>query len=83
MSKPAVFKPWFRAFNAHRWQWWLGFKLALLTVVCGIGLLALSGWFITASAIFVTVNIYAPSRHAARIAGDCRRETPTKASLVL
>ncbi|KXS36269.1 MAG: ABC transporter, ATP-binding and membrane protein [Idiomarina sp. T82-3] len=60
MSKPAVFKPWFRAFNAHRWQWWLGFKLALLTVVCGIGLLALSGWFITASAIFVTVNIYAP-----------------------
>lgn len=60
MAKHLVFKPWFRAFYAHRWQWWLGFKLALLAIVCGIGLLALSGWFITASALFVTVNIYAP-----------------------
>ncbi len=38
---------------AHRDRWWLrlGAALAALTLLAGIGLLSLSGWFITAAAI--------------------------------
>ena len=60
MVRPAGFQPWLKSFYDHRWQWMFGFALALVTIIAGIGLLALSGWFITASALFITVNIYAP-----------------------
>ena len=39
------------AFKQQRRRLWLGFVLFLLTVVSGIALLAISGWFITAAAL--------------------------------
>lgn len=39
------------AFKQQRRRLWLGFVLYLLTVVSGIALLAISGWFITAAAL--------------------------------
>ena len=35
-------------------------SLALLTVLFGVGLLSLSGWLITASAVMMTLEVYAP-----------------------
>ena len=45
------FRPWLRVLDWRRRRLWKGAGLMLLTVVAAIGLLALSGWFITATAI--------------------------------
>lgn len=42
--------PFLRLFDPHRWWMLLGSLCGLTTVVCGVGLLALSGWFISATA---------------------------------
>lgn len=43
--------PWLRLLAAQRWRLALGLVLMLLAGLAGIGLLALSGWFITAAAL--------------------------------
>jgi len=52
MKKIAVLKPVLKLFfSEKRGKLWAGMLLAAVTVLCGILLLGLSGWFITATAI--------------------------------
>lgn len=52
MKKLAVLKPILTLFfSEKRGKLWAGMLLAAITVLCGILLLGLSGWFITATAI--------------------------------
>ena len=52
MNKLAVLKPVLKLFfREKRGKLWAGMLLAAVTVLCGILLLGLSGWFITATAI--------------------------------
>lgn len=44
-------RPWLRMLGRRQRRLWLGAGLMLLTAAAAIGLLALSGWFITATAI--------------------------------
>ncbi|WP_166260080.1 thiol reductant ABC exporter subunit CydC [Marinobacter salicampi] len=43
--------PWLRLIGQRRGRLWVGALLIALTIIAGLGLLALSGWFITASAV--------------------------------
>lgn len=56
--------PWLQALGPYRWRLLGGSALLLLTVLSGIGLLGLSGWFLTATAIAgaagAMLNIYIP-----------------------
>ncbi|XOZ35053.1 thiol reductant ABC exporter subunit CydC [Halomonadaceae bacterium KBTZ08] len=61
--------PWLRLLKGHRLQLLAGLILALATILSGLGLLALSGWFITATAVTAaawaagmnaSLNLYAP-----------------------
>nr|WP_299239649.1 thiol reductant ABC exporter subunit CydC [uncultured Halomonas sp.] len=63
------FAPWLRQLRQRQGRLWLGALLMLLTLAAAIGLLALSGWFITTTAIAgsllavgaaVSVDIYRP-----------------------
>lgn len=65
----ATFRPWLKVLGRRRGRLWVGGLLMLLTVATAIGLLALSGWFITATAITgtllaagiqATLDIYRP-----------------------
>lgn len=51
----AEFRPWLRMLGRRRRRLWLGALLMLATIAAAIGLLALSGWFITATAITGTL----------------------------
>lgn len=62
-------RPWLRLFKGHRPQLLAGLALALATLLSGLGLLALSGWFITATAVTAaawaagvntSLNLYVP-----------------------
>lgn len=63
------FAPWLRRLGRRRWRLGAGALLMALTVAAGIGLLALSGWFITATAVTgvllaagvaATLDVYVP-----------------------
>ncbi|WP_227368349.1 thiol reductant ABC exporter subunit CydC [Halomonas sp. M20] len=63
------FAPWLRQLRQRQGRLWLGALLMLLTLAAAIGLLALSGWFITTTAIAgsllaagaaVSIDIYRP-----------------------
>ncbi|MEQ6884213.1 thiol reductant ABC exporter subunit CydC [Salicola sp. Rm-C-2C1-2] len=63
------FRPWLRLLQRHRRQLAAGLVLMASTLMAGLGLLALSGWFITATAITAmawaagvnaSLNLYAP-----------------------
>ena len=62
-------RPWLRLLRGHRPQLLAGLGLALATLLSGLGLLALSGWFITATAVTAaawaagvnaSLNLYVP-----------------------
>lgn len=62
-------RPWLRLLQRHRRQLAVGLVLMAATLMAGLGLLALSGWFITATAITAlawaaglnaSLNLYAP-----------------------
>lgn len=57
--------PFLQQLWRHRWQLTLGTTLLLATLIAGIGLLGLSGWFITATAIAgaagVAIDLFTPS----------------------
>jgi len=71
-SEPSLrddFAPWLRRLGRRRWRLSAGALLMALTVAAGIGLLALSGWFITATAVTgvllaagaaATLDVYVP-----------------------
>lgn len=50
-SLVATLRPWWRLLDRRRGRLLVGAGLLLLTLAAGIGLLALSGWFITATAL--------------------------------
>ncbi|MDX1755035.1 MAG: ATP-binding cassette domain-containing protein [Marinobacter sp.] len=65
----AELKPWLQLILKQRRRLFVGALLLLLTLLSGLGLLALSGWFITATAVtgllwasgvFASLNIYVP-----------------------
>lgn len=49
------FRPWLRLLGRRQRRLWLGALLMVVTMVAAVGLLALSGWFITATAITGTL----------------------------
>ena len=55
-----LLKPWLKQLGSYRIQLLLGIALALATASFGVGLLSLSGWFITASALYIGFDIYTP-----------------------
>ncbi|RAJ98309.1 amino acid ABC transporter ATP-binding/permease protein [Aliidiomarina maris] len=61
MSSWRLLTPWLCALQRQPWRTALGFGLMLATALFGIGLLGLSGWFITATAVFVVAfDIFMP-----------------------
>lgn len=68
-SDHSILAPWLKLILQQRRRLWIGAALMLLTVASAIGLLAVSGWFITATAltglllaagIAATLDIYVP-----------------------
>lgn len=53
-------KPWIKQLKGLRWQLAVGLGLAIATALFGVGLLSLSGWFITAAALYSAFDIYTP-----------------------
>ncbi|WP_353978907.1 thiol reductant ABC exporter subunit CydC [Salinicola endophyticus] len=58
-------RPWLGVLGARRGRLWLGAALMLATLVSALGLLSLSGWFITATAVAalsltVFFDVFAP-----------------------
>lgn len=53
-------KPWLKQLQPLKLQWIIGLLLALVTALFGVGLLSLSGWFITAAALYSAFDIYTP-----------------------
>jgi ornithine decarboxylase len=75
------FGVFFRLFHAHRGWMLLGSLFGLATLICGIGLLALSGWFISAcasagltAATAHLINFFFPSIGVRLFAVDCEAE---------
>ncbi|MGX5914650.1 amino acid ABC transporter ATP-binding/permease protein [Aliidiomarina sp. Khilg15.8] len=57
----STLRPWLDGLWTVRWRLLIGTLLLLLTVVAGVGLLGVSGWFITATAVAVVAfDIYTP-----------------------
>ncbi|WP_404400095.1 ATP-binding cassette domain-containing protein [Idiomarina seosinensis] len=52
--------PWLKQLSHYRLQLFIGIGFALATALFAIGLLSLSGWFITAAALYVGFDIYTP-----------------------
>lgn len=50
--------PYLTLYKRHKWMLTLGIALAILTLLASIGLLTLSGWFLSASAIAGFAGIY-------------------------
>ena len=55
-----LLKPWLKQLKSARLQLVVGLALAVATALFGIGLLSLSGWFITAAALYTAFDIYTP-----------------------
>ncbi|HET8848429.1 MAG TPA: thiol reductant ABC exporter subunit CydC, partial [Marinobacter sp.] len=62
-------KPWLALMAAHRGRMTVGAGLILATLLCGLGLLTLSGWFLTETALVgalfalgiqASINLYVP-----------------------
>ncbi|EKE87540.1 amino acid ABC transporter ATP-binding/permease protein [Idiomarina xiamenensis] len=60
MRDSQYLRPWLKQLLTQRRQLLLGMALAWLTTLFALGLLSLSGWFITASALYVGFDIYSP-----------------------
>lgn len=53
-------KPWVKQLKRLKAQLTVGLGLAIATALFGVGLLSLSGWFITAAALYSAFDIYTP-----------------------
>lgn len=62
-------RPWIRLLFTRQWRLWAAASLMLATLLSGVGLLSLSGWFITATAVTAmawaagmaaTLDVYIP-----------------------
>ena len=50
--------PYLALYKRHKWLLLLGIVLAIVTLLASIGLLTLSGWFLSASAVVGVAGIY-------------------------
>ncbi|HBQ5116240.1 TPA: cysteine/glutathione ABC transporter ATP-binding protein/permease CydC [Klebsiella variicola] len=50
--------PYLALYKCHKWMLLLGVVLAIVTLLASIGLLTLSGWFLSASAVVGVAGIY-------------------------
>lgn len=50
--------PYLTLYKRHKWMLTLGIVLAIVTLLASIGLLTLSGWFLSASAVAGFAGIY-------------------------
>ncbi|WP_336218726.1 heme ABC transporter ATP-binding protein/permease CydC [Citrobacter amalonaticus] len=50
--------PYLTLYKRHKWMLTLGIVLAIITLLASIGLLTLSGWFLSASAVAGVAGIY-------------------------
>lgn len=50
--------PYLALYSRHKWMLTLGIMLAILTLLASIGLLTLSGWFLSASAVAGFAGLY-------------------------
>lgn len=50
--------PYLTLYKRHKWMLTLGIVLAIVTLLASIGLLTLSGWFLSASAVVGVTGIY-------------------------
>ncbi len=50
--------PYLALYKRHKWMLLLGVVLAIVTLLASIGLLTLSGWFLSASAVVGVAGIY-------------------------
>ena len=50
--------PYLALYKRHKWMLLLGIVLAIVTLLASIGLLTLSGWFLSASAVVGVAGIY-------------------------
>ncbi|QCA19172.1 cysteine/glutathione ABC transporter ATP-binding protein/permease CydC [Citrobacter freundii] len=50
--------PYLTLYKRHKWMLTLGIILAIITLLASIGLLTLSGWFLSASAVVGVTGIY-------------------------
>ncbi|HCB1500008.1 ATP-binding cassette subfamily C protein CydC [Klebsiella oxytoca] len=53
-----VLLPYLALYKRHKWLLMLGVVLAIVTLLASIGLLTLSGWFLSASAVVGVAGIY-------------------------
>lgn len=61
MNKESVLRPWLAGLYEQRKRMIIGFCLMFMTAIAGIALLGLSGWFISAAAVFVVAfDIFVP-----------------------
>lgn len=50
--------PYLALYKRHKWMLLLGVILAIITLLASIGLLTLSGWFLSASAVVGVAGLY-------------------------
>lgn len=50
--------PYLALYKRHKWMLTLGIVLAIVTLLASIGLLTLSGWFLSASAVAGFAGLY-------------------------
>lgn len=50
--------PYLALYKRHKWMLSLGIVLAIVTLLASIGLLTLSGWFLSASAVAGVAGLY-------------------------
>ena len=50
--------PYLALYKRHKWMLTLGIVLAIVTLLASIGLLTLSGWFLSASAVAGVAGLY-------------------------
>ena len=86
--------PYLALYKRHKWMLSLGIVLAIVTLLASIGLLTLSGWFLSASAVAGVAGLYsfnymlpaagvrgaAITRTAGRTSGKSRRDFPRVAA---
>lgn len=74
--------PYLTLYKRHKWMLTLGIALAILTLLASIGLLTLSGWFLSASAIAGFAGIYS-FNYMLPAAGCAARPLPVPPVVIL
>ena len=61
--------PYLALYKRHKWMLSLGIVLAIVTLLASIGLLTLSGWFLSASAVAGVAGLYSFKLYATPLRG--------------